>query len=94
MPASIHLCPVVEHSLITSRRNPLVGRLRDLHRPSGRHEQGCVLLEGTHLLQEMLRAGLAAELVLATPDWLERHGPLVASLPATTCLQEIGRAHV
>ena len=36
---------------ITSRRNPLVGRLRALQQPRGRREQGLLLLEGTHLLQ-------------------------------------------
>ena len=62
--------------LITSRRNPLVGRLRALHQPKGRREQGLLLVEGTHQLQELLRLGLLPERVLATPDWLERHGAL------------------
>jgi TrmH family RNA methyltransferase len=53
-----------------------------LHRSSGRLEQGLLLLEGTHLLQEALNLGLRPELVLATPDWLERHGALLARLPA------------
>ena len=44
--------------LITSRRNPLVGRLRALHQSKGRREQGLLLLEGTHQLQELLRLGL------------------------------------
>jgi len=69
--------------LITSRRNPLVARLRALHQPKGRRDQGLLLLEGTHQLQELLRLGLAAEQVLATPAWIERHGALLAerSLP-------------
>ena len=41
--------------LISSRRNPLVGRLRALHQGRGRREQQRLLLEGTHLLQEVLR---------------------------------------
>ena len=41
-----------------------------------------MLLEGTHLLQEALNLGLRPELVLATPDWLERHGAVLARLPA------------
>ena len=74
--------------LITSRRNPLVGRLRALHQPKGRREQGLVLLEGTHQLQELLRLGLQPELVVATPAWIERHGSLLAerSMP----LQPVG----
>ena len=57
--------------LITSRRNPLVGRLRALHQPKGRREQGLLLLEGTHQLQELLRLGLRPEQVLATPGYLD-----------------------
>lgn len=64
--------------LITSRRNPLVGRLRALHQPKGRREQGLLLLEGTHQLQELLRLGLKPEQVLATPGWIERNGSLLA----------------
>jgi TrmH family RNA methyltransferase len=67
--------------LITSRRNPLVARLRALHQPKGRREQGLLLLEGTHQLQELLRLGLQPEQLLATPAWLERHGDLIASAP-------------
>lgn len=63
---------------ITSRRNPLVGRLRALHQPRGRREQGVLLLEGTHLLQEVLRLSLRLEQLLATPAWIERHGSLLA----------------
>ena len=66
--------------LITSRRNPLVGRLRALHQPKGRREQGLLLVEGTHQLQELLRLGLLPEQVLATPAWLERHGSLLDGL--------------
>jgi TrmH family RNA methyltransferase len=67
--------------LITSRRNPLVARLRALHQPKGRREQGLLLLEGTHLLQEVLRLGLRPERILATPHWLDRHGRLLSDCP-------------
>ena len=40
-----------------------------------------MLLEGTHLLQEALNLGLRPELVLATPEWVERHGALRQRLP-------------
>ena len=66
--------------LITSRRNPLVGRLRALHLPKGRREQGLVLLEGTHQLQELLRLGLNPAEVVATPAWQARHGDLITDL--------------
>lgn len=74
--------------LITSRRNPLVGRLRALHQPKGRREQGLLLLEGTHQLQELLRLGLPPEQVLATPAWIERNGLLLAD--ASLPLQPVG----
>jgi len=63
--------------LITSRRNPLVARLRALHQAKGRREQGLLLLEGTHLLQEVLRLGLQPECLLASEAWLARHGLLL-----------------
>jgi len=74
--------------LISSRRNPLVGRLRQLHEARGRREQGCLLLEGSHLLEEALRLGQRPELLLATPAWISRHGELLALLPTTTLLRK------
>jgi len=65
--------------LITSRRNPLVARLRSLHQPKGRRELGLLLLEGTHQIQELLRLGHRPEQLLATEAWLERHGALIAA---------------
>ena len=66
---------------ITSRRNPLVKRLRQLHDARGRREEGLILLEGTHLLQEVLRLQLHPRDLLVTPAWLEAHPALVAALP-------------
>jgi TrmH family RNA methyltransferase len=43
-----------------------------------------LLLEGTHLVQEVLRLRLQPELLLATPAWCEGHRDLLASLPAGT----------
>ena len=76
--------------LITSRRNPLVGRLRALHQGRGRREQGLLLLEGTHQLQELLRLGMRPEQLLATPAWIERHGALLAACPQPP--QPVGEA--
>ena len=78
---------ISESELISSRRNPLVGRLRDLHEARGRRQQQQLLLEGTHLLQEALRLDLKLEVVLATPEWLAGHGQLLAALPPRTRLQ-------
>ncbi|MEX1316764.1 MAG: RNA methyltransferase [Synechococcaceae cyanobacterium] len=67
--------------LITSRRNPLAQRLRRLHEGRGRREQGLLLLEGTHLLQEALRLGLEPADLLATEAWSEGHAELLERLP-------------
>jgi TrmH family RNA methyltransferase len=65
----------------------LVRSLRQLHEAKGRRDQGRLLLEGTHLLQETLRLGLLPELVLATPAWIDAHPSLVQALPAGVRLQ-------
>jgi TrmH family RNA methyltransferase len=77
--------PAINSSLppLTSRRNPLVRQLRELREPRGRREQGLLLLEGTHLLQEVLRLKLTPRLVLATSRWCASHGQLLAALPAS-----------
>ncbi|MCP9890353.1 RNA methyltransferase [Cyanobium sp. Aljojuca 7D2] len=74
---------------ITSRRNPLVRRLRLLHDPRGRRQEGLLLLEGTHLLQEVLRLQLQPVDLLATAAWLADHGALVAVLPPGCICREV-----
>ena len=74
--------PAASEPTLTSRRNPLVRQLRALHDAAGRRQQGLLLLEGTHLLQEALRLTLEPRLVLATPRWQARHPQLLAALPA------------
>ncbi len=80
--------------LISSRRNPLVQRLRELHSAKGRRSLNLLLLEGTHLAQESLRLGLAPVDLVATPRWLEHNvalrqgllaliGPAGRVIPAT-----------
>ncbi len=78
-----------DSELITSRRNPLVRQLRALQEPRGRREQGLLLLEGRHLLEEALRLELVPDLVAATPTWIARHADLWASLPAATRRQPL-----
>ena len=82
--------------LITSRRNPLVKRLRELHAAKGRREQGLVLLEGTHLAQEVIRlqlgaSGLLGSDLLATEAWLGAHGDLVAALSPAVAIHPVGQ---
>ena len=82
--------------LITSRRNPLVKRLRELHAAKGRREQGLVLLEGTHLVQEVIRlqlmpSDLLTSDLLATETWLGSHGDVVAALSPAVTIQPVGQ---
>ena len=79
--------PPAAQDLIISRRNPLVARLRSLHEPRGRRQSRQILLEGTHLVEEMLRLGLEPELLAATPAWIARHPHLLAALPPTAILR-------
>ena len=78
--------------LITSRRNPLVRRLRSLASRSGRDEHGVVLLEGTHQLQELQNCvwsnSVALE-VVATPAWLQTHADLIGALSGSVRVQRI-----
>ena len=76
--------------LITSRRNPLVKRLRGLHGAKGRREQGLLLLEGTHLLQEVIRLQLVPSDLVATEAWLGARGDLVAALSPALTIHPVG----
>jgi TrmH family RNA methyltransferase len=67
--------------LISSRRNPLVRQLRELHGGRGRREQALLLLEGTHLLQEVRRLGLVPHQLIATEAWRLAHPDLLAPAP-------------
>ncbi|MCP9848236.1 RNA methyltransferase [Cyanobium sp. Morenito 9A2] len=75
--------------LITSRRHPQVARFRALQGARGRREHGLLLVEGTHLLEEVLSRGLRPERVLATEAWIARHPPLVQLLPLAVPLQPV-----
>ena len=75
--------------LISSRRNPVVRQLRQLHDSRGRREQGLLLLEGTHLLQEVIRLRLQPRHLLATEAWLGGHRSLLADLPSTCQLLRV-----
>ena len=63
--------------LITSRRNSLVRRLRALSTRAGRESERCLLLEGTHLLDECLSEGLRLKEVICTDAWKARNPRLV-----------------
>lgn len=63
--------------------------MRELHQPRGRREQGLILLEGTHLVQECRRGGLQPELLVATPDWFAAHPQLSGAWPRQPVTAEL-----
>ncbi|MCS7030742.1 MAG: RNA methyltransferase [Gloeomargarita sp. SKYG116] len=67
--------------VITSRRHPLVHRIRSLHTTKGRREAGEFLLEGTHLLTEALQQGIPLKSICYTLAWAERHPDVLHQLP-------------
>ena len=64
-------------------------RLKNLSSRQGREREGRLLLEGTHLLQEVIRVRSIALELFATPNWIQRHGDLLASLPTGTVVQPV-----
>jgi hypothetical protein len=56
---------------ISSRRNPLIRRVRALHHSSGRKEMGLILLEGTHLLRKVFEG-----IWCLSSSWLQRNGSM------------------
>ena len=48
-----------------------------------------MLLEGSHLLQELTKRGLAPTEVIATDHWLDRHSVLVDELPKGTPIRRV-----
>lgn len=68
--------PYSHSRMLTSLQNPLVKQLRQLHRPKGRRQHQCFLLEGTHLLEVALTTPHPLQVLCYTPTWQEHHGPL------------------
>ncbi|MBW4654216.1 MAG: RNA methyltransferase [Kaiparowitsia implicata GSE-PSE-MK54-09C] len=62
--------------MLTSLQNPLVKRMRKLHRARERYKQAAFLLEGTHLLDEATAMGVTLEVVCYTELWRDRHPQL------------------
>lgn len=76
---------------ITSRRNPLVKRLRAVGTRDGRERESKLLLEGTHLLQELLHTAPDPFELFATSTWMQRHGDLVEALPDASVIQPVSQ---
>jgi RNA methyltransferase, TrmH family len=59
-------------TLITSSTNPRISKLRDLHTPRGRKKSGLFLMEGLHLLETLLDAGIVPTEIYYQPELLQR----------------------
>ena len=81
--------PEKPSQVISSRRNPLVRKLRSLATREGRELYSLVLLEGTHLLQEALRTSCFPIGIVATDCWLYANAELSNSLPKQTFTQKV-----
>lgn len=57
---------------ITSLANPRVTQIRDLHTTRGRKKSGLVLMEGPHLLEALLMAGISSLDIYYQPELLQR----------------------
>ena len=66
--------------MLTSRQNPLVKQIRKLHHPKNRGEQQLFLLEGTHLLEAACAAQWPLRTVCYTPQWQDKHAPLLSQI--------------
>ena len=66
-------------TIITSRRNPLIARLRALSTKKGREEASLLLLEGTHLLQEALKTNYFPKEIIATDSWIRKYKNILES---------------
>ncbi len=75
--------------LISSRRNPLVRKLRSLSKKEGREQHSSLLLEGTHLLEEALKTNTLPLEVIATVDWFDDHQEVVKKIISRSLLTSV-----
>jgi len=76
---------------ITSPSNPRISKLHDLHTTRGRKKSGLFLMEGPHLLEALLDAGIMLREVYYQPELLQRTAKgrsLLARLLHTPSLNE------
>lgn len=74
--------------MITSRQNPLVKALRKLHQSKQRRQSQQFLLEGTHLVQEALKAQWPLDILCYTPEWGDREAVLLTTLQCSVARVE------
>ena len=76
---------------ITSPSNPRISKLHDLHTTRGRKKSGLFLMEGPHLLEALLDAGIMPREIYYQPELLQRTAKgrsLLARLLHTSSLNE------
>ena len=78
--------------IISSRRNPLVKKLRSLHSKEGREKYSILLLEGTNLLKEALKTNYLPLELVATSSWMDKHDEIMQSIPEKVQLHEVTKS--
>ncbi len=78
--------------ILTSPKNEWIQQLRRLHQAKGRREQGCFLVEGTHLIQEALSTSWPLPALCYTPLWQEHHPQILTQIPSSTRQQPVSEA--
>ena len=68
---------------ITSSRNPVMQDIRRAASSGRPTEDGCIVSEGPHLLEEAMRSAWRIEKIIATPDACDRHSRLIHGSGAT-----------
>jgi RNA methyltransferase, TrmH family len=67
---------------ITSPKNPLLQEIRHAAAAGRPTEEGCVVAEGPHLVEEALRSAWTIELLVATPRARDRYSDLLSRIDA------------
>tara|TARA_Y100001968_G_scaffold311105_1_gene332791 strand:+ start:1855 stop:2715 length:861 start_codon:yes stop_codon:yes gene_type:complete len=75
--------------LISSRRNPLVRRLKKIASEPGKNEYSMLLLEGTHLLEEALKTNFLPLEIIVTPSWKRKNFNILESISNHTKIIEV-----
>ncbi len=67
--------------MISSRKNPLVQRLKSLTSPQGRLKSSTLLLEGTNLLNEAVKTSVMPSEIIATSEWFKKSTEFLKAIP-------------
>ena len=75
--------------LISSRRNPLVKRLRSLASREGRESSRMLLLEGSHLLEEAMKTSFFPSEIIATQSWIDTNDIRLSLFPKNVPIRKV-----